>query len=88
MVPRRVEALDGKSVLSVPTVSTAGYYTMVCTKVGELDSFGSGCLGHGGGEENEYEEEPEPRLVEALAGKVVTGVCTGDYDTGTCHTVV
>jgi regulator of chromosome condensation len=60
-------------------VSTAGYRTMVCTEAGELYSFGSGWLGHGGNDD----DEPVPRLVEALAGKKVAGAAAGSS-----HTVV
>jgi alpha-tubulin suppressor-like RCC1 family protein len=83
IVPRCVEALQGKSAVAV---STSGYRTMACTAAGELYSFGpGGHLGHGSiDDDNEEEEdEPVPRLVEALKGKVVTGVSTGAN-----HTVV
>jgi len=78
LVPRLVEALSGKKVVGA---SGGRFHTAVWTETGELFTFGNGGngrLGHAG-EQN----EPVPRLVEALVGKKVVGAATGDN-----HTVV
>jgi len=71
-VPRLVQALAGKKVVG----AAAGYnHTAVWTKGGELFTFGNGKqgrLGHGG-----WNDEPVPRLVQALAGKKVIGAAAG-----------
>jgi len=75
LVPRLVEALAGKNVVG----AAAGVkHTAVWTE-GELFTFGNGGygrLGHGG-----TQIELVPRLVEALAGKMVIGAAAGDYQT-------
>ena len=75
LVPRLVEALVGKKVVGA---AVAYYHTVVWTEEGELFTFGHGGhgkLGHGG-----IENEPVPRLVEALVGKTVVGAsAVGGY---------
>jgi len=76
--PRLVEALAGKKVVGV---SVGDIHTAAWTEAGELFTFGEGYygkLGHGG-----EEGELLPRLVEALAGKIVVGASAG-----VCHTAV
>jgi alpha-tubulin suppressor-like RCC1 family protein len=54
-------------------------FTAEWTEEGELFTFGHGGLGqlgHGG-----TQTEPVPRLVEALAGKKVSGAAIGEYHT-------
>ena len=61
LVPRLVEALAGKKVVSA---SLHGNHTAVWTDEGEIFTFGNGGygqLGHGG-----TQDEYVPRLVEAL----------------------
>jgi len=73
LVPRLIEALAGKNVIGV---SAGELHTAVWTKEGELFTFGHGFdgrLGHGG----EQDDEPVPRLIEALAGKKVVGAAAG-----------
>jgi len=65
-VPRLVEALAGKKVVGA---SSGGCHIAVWTDEGEIFTFGfgaNGMLGHG-----REEDEPVPRLVEALVGKKV-----------------
>jgi len=74
-VPRLIEALADKTVVGV---SAGERHTVAWTDAGELFTFGagdSGQLGHGG-----HQLEAVPRLVEALAGKNVSGASAGgDY---------
>ena len=76
---RSVETAKGLGMYDVKllTVAVGGHTTVVCSSEGELFTFGKGehgVLGHGG-----QENEPVPRLVEALAGKKVVGAAAG------CH---
>jgi len=89
LVPRLVDTLVGKKVVSA---AAADAHTVVTTETGEVFSFGHGGygqLGHGG-----TENERVPRLVEALVGNKVVGVVAGGTSTfhyppgGTAHTAV
>jgi len=75
-VPRLVAALVGKKVVGA---SAGSHHTAVWTDDGELFTFGNGHLGQlgHGGTLREY----VPRLVQALAGKKVTGAVTGSHHT-------
>jgi len=75
-VPRLVDALAGKLVIGA---AAGASHTAVSTEAGELFTFGyesNGQLGHGG-----TQHESVPRLVEALAGKLVIGAAAGQYHT-------
>lgn len=70
--PRAVQALVG---IKVVRVAAGVNYSIVCTHLGALWSFGgnvNGQLGHG-----TNGRELLPRAIEALAGKVVVGVSAG-----------
>jgi len=76
LVPRMIEALAGKKVVGA---AAGREHTVVWTDAGELFTFGCGQnwqLGHGG-----QQKELLPRLVEALAGKKVTGALAGQKHT-------
>jgi alpha-tubulin suppressor-like RCC1 family protein len=88
LVPRVVEALAGKQVVGA---AAGGRHIVVWTGTGEVYTFGlgySGQLGHGVGNQNEL----VPRVVEALAGKLVIGAAAGGIhsvvwtDTGELYT--
>ena len=68
LVPRVVEAVAGKKVVG----ASAGVdHTVLWTEGGEVYTFGDGGygeLGHGG-----KGDELVPRVVEALAGKMIVG---------------
>ena len=72
LVPRRVEALDG---VAIAGIDAGTFHSVAWTGTGELYTWGygeNGRLGHGG-----LEDEPLPRLVEALVGRIVKGVAAG-----------
>eukprot|EP00742_Colponemidia_sp_Colp-10_P002990 GILJ01003191.1.p1 GENE.GILJ01003191.1~~GILJ01003191.1.p1 ORF type:complete len:574 (+),score=72.27 GILJ01003191.1:35-1756(+) len=78
-VPRSVQALAGKRVVSV---GCSYYHSVVACENDELYSFGRndhGQLGHG-----DHADRLEPQLVVAMQGKKVTSIGCGQYHTVLC----
>ena len=76
MNPKLVEALNG---VNAKSVSCGRKHTAVCTKDGEVYTFGcgkDGQLGHG-----DTKDKTSPALVQALEGKHITQVQCGQYHT-------
>ena len=81
-VPRLVDGLAGTRVVCV---TAGGHHTAVCTDAGQLYTFGRGFygqLGHG-----QEQDEWVPRLVQALVGRTVIGVDAGYRHTAICTLV-
>jgi len=78
-LPRKVQAMVGKHVVSV---SAGNNHTLVCTKEGEVYSFGSGKYGRLG--HNNRDGLLTPMRVEGLLGKKAVCVAAGDGHSAVC----
>lgn len=77
--PRLIASLAGKIVVSVAAGSS---HTALCTREGDLYTFGDGMYGQlGHGVEQDLQE---PGLVKSLVGCNVMGVAAGEYYTVAC----